>query len=117
MFLGTRWGDEDAKLIPAPGDPWYLQLLVRSARCRCSRRHRRTAVAAGTWLPAAGRADAAGDRAAGSDGATGERGPGDHLVADPFAGPVSGAGPSAPAIPEALLPAPPAVPPTPGGGG
>jgi virulence factor Mce-like protein len=23
-FLGTRWGDEDAKLIPAPGDPWYL---------------------------------------------------------------------------------------------
>jgi virulence factor Mce-like protein len=24
MLLGTRWGDEDAKLIPAPGDPWYL---------------------------------------------------------------------------------------------
>ncbi|MGX9792685.1 MCE family protein [Mycobacterium sp. MMS18-G62] len=24
VFLGTRWGDEDAKLIPAPGDPWYL---------------------------------------------------------------------------------------------
>ena len=24
LFLGTRWGDEDAKLIPAPGDPWYL---------------------------------------------------------------------------------------------
>nr|WP_205267587.1 MCE family protein [Mycolicibacterium sphagni] len=24
MFLGTRWGDENAKLIPAPGDPWYL---------------------------------------------------------------------------------------------
>jgi phospholipid/cholesterol/gamma-HCH transport system substrate-binding protein len=23
-LLGTRWGDEDAKLIPAPGDPWYL---------------------------------------------------------------------------------------------
>jgi virulence factor Mce-like protein len=23
-FLGTRWGDQDAKLIPAPGDPWYL---------------------------------------------------------------------------------------------
>ena len=24
LFLGTRWGDEDAKLIPAPGDPYYL---------------------------------------------------------------------------------------------
>ncbi|EHB44708.1 virulence factor Mce family protein [Mycolicibacterium rhodesiae JS60] len=24
LFLGTRWGDQDAKLIPAPGDPWYL---------------------------------------------------------------------------------------------
>ncbi len=24
MFLGTRWGDEDAKMIPAPGDPFYL---------------------------------------------------------------------------------------------
>jgi phospholipid/cholesterol/gamma-HCH transport system substrate-binding protein len=24
FFLGTRWGDEDAKLIPAPGEPYYL---------------------------------------------------------------------------------------------
>ncbi|GAY19419.1 MCE family protein [Mycobacterium sp. shizuoka-1] len=24
LFLGTRWGDQDAKLVPAPGDPWYL---------------------------------------------------------------------------------------------
>jgi virulence factor Mce-like protein len=24
LFLGTRWGDPDAKLVPAPGDPWYL---------------------------------------------------------------------------------------------
>lgn len=24
MFLGTRWGDQDAKLVPAPGEPWYL---------------------------------------------------------------------------------------------
>jgi virulence factor Mce-like protein len=24
LFLGTRWGDENAKLVPAPGDPWYL---------------------------------------------------------------------------------------------
>lgn len=24
LFLGTRWADENAKLVPAPGDPWYL---------------------------------------------------------------------------------------------
>jgi phospholipid/cholesterol/gamma-HCH transport system substrate-binding protein len=24
LLAGTRWGDEDAKLIPAPGDPYYL---------------------------------------------------------------------------------------------
>jgi hypothetical protein len=22
-LLGTRWGQEGAKLVPAPGDPWY----------------------------------------------------------------------------------------------
>ena len=24
LLLGTRWGDEEAKMIPAPGDPFYL---------------------------------------------------------------------------------------------
>lgn len=24
LFAGTQWGDEDTKLVPAPGDPWYL---------------------------------------------------------------------------------------------
>jgi phospholipid/cholesterol/gamma-HCH transport system substrate-binding protein len=24
ILLGTRWGDENARLIPAPGDPYYL---------------------------------------------------------------------------------------------
>jgi len=24
LLLGTRWGDEEAKLVPAPGDPYYL---------------------------------------------------------------------------------------------
>jgi ABC-type transporter Mla subunit MlaD len=23
LFLGTSWGQEGAKLVPAPGDPWY----------------------------------------------------------------------------------------------
>jgi len=25
LFLGTRWGQEGAKLVPAPGDPWYAR--------------------------------------------------------------------------------------------
>ncbi|MBB5166422.1 MCE family protein [Mycobacterium sp. AZCC_0083] len=24
LFLGTRWGEEGAQLVPAPGDPWYM---------------------------------------------------------------------------------------------
>lgn len=24
LFLGTRWGDENARLVPAPGEPYYL---------------------------------------------------------------------------------------------
>jgi hypothetical protein len=25
LLLGTRWGDENAKLIPAPGDPYWAE--------------------------------------------------------------------------------------------
>ena len=28
LLLGTRWGDEGAKTIPAPGDPWYLNYSI-----------------------------------------------------------------------------------------
>ena len=24
LLMGTRWGEEGAQLVPAPGDPWYL---------------------------------------------------------------------------------------------
>ena len=24
FLLGTRWGDENAKFIPAPGDPYFM---------------------------------------------------------------------------------------------
>jgi phospholipid/cholesterol/gamma-HCH transport system substrate-binding protein len=24
LLAGTRWGDPDAPIVPAPGDPWYL---------------------------------------------------------------------------------------------
>ena len=47
LFLGTRWGDQNAKLIPAPGDPYYLnysynpmRLVSRRRRLRRSQRHR-----------------------------------------------------------------------------
>lgn len=28
LFLGTRWGEEGAKLVPAPGDPWYARYTL-----------------------------------------------------------------------------------------
>ena len=41
LFLGTRWGQEGAPLVPAPGDPCYSELHLRPARCS-ARRLRRT---------------------------------------------------------------------------
>ena len=29
LFLGTRWGEEHAKLVPAPGDPFYLNYTYK----------------------------------------------------------------------------------------
>jgi phospholipid/cholesterol/gamma-HCH transport system substrate-binding protein len=113
LFLGTRWGDENAKLIPAPGDPWVAQYSFDP-------------LAAGVQTPPP---DAAAP--AGVPAPSGPMPP----VTEPlvpmvppanaapvstasqiFAGPYPGAGPSAPAIPEALMPSPP-VAPNPGGGG
>lgn len=28
LFLGTRWGEEGAKLVPAPGDPYYARYTL-----------------------------------------------------------------------------------------
>lgn len=28
LFLGTRWGQEGAPMVPAPGDPWYLNYTL-----------------------------------------------------------------------------------------
>ena len=40
LFLGTRWGDEHAKLIPAPGDPYYLNYTYDPMNAPVSRRRR-----------------------------------------------------------------------------
>ena len=29
LFLGTRWGEKHAKLVPAPGDPFYLNYTYK----------------------------------------------------------------------------------------
>jgi phospholipid/cholesterol/gamma-HCH transport system substrate-binding protein len=111
IFLGTRWGDENAKLIPAPGDPWFAQYSLDPLTAGVQPPPPDAVVAPGLPAP------------------TGPMPP----VTEPlvpmvppanaapvstasqfFAGPYPGAGPAAPAIPDALLP--PAAPPTPGGG-
>lgn len=28
LFLGTRWGEEGTPMVPAPGDPWYLNYTL-----------------------------------------------------------------------------------------
>jgi virulence factor Mce-like protein len=28
LFLGTRWGEEGIPMVPAPGDPWYLNYTL-----------------------------------------------------------------------------------------
>ena len=113
LLLGTRWGDTDAKLIPAPGDPWFAQYSINPLGVGVQPPSPDTVMPQGLPAP------------------TGPMPP----VTEPlvpvvppanaapvstasqiFAGPYPGAGPTAPAIPSALLP-PPNVPPTPGGGG
>ena len=113
LFLGTRWGDENAKLIPAPGDPYYLNYSYdpmksvsrrhRAKRCRLRRR--------GAGHAAADRTDSAGGPAADLP-RPGCPGAGDHAVAD-LRRAVRRRG--ACATRRRRRPA--GVPPTPGGGG
>jgi phospholipid/cholesterol/gamma-HCH transport system substrate-binding protein len=122
LLLGTRWGDENAKLIPAPGDPWFAQYSFDPL-----------GVAVQPPPPEAQPAESLPPLPE----PTGSMPP----VTEPlvpvvppanaapvstasqvFAGPYGGVGaptlgfPAAPPNPGAL-PAPPALPPTPGGGG
>jgi phospholipid/cholesterol/gamma-HCH transport system substrate-binding protein len=113
LFLGTRWGDENAKLIPAPGDPWFAQYSMNPLGVPVQPAPADAVAVQGLPAP------------------TGAMPP----VTEPlvpmvppanaapvstasqiFAGPYPGAGPAAPAIPDTLM-SPPAAAPTPGGGG
>jgi phospholipid/cholesterol/gamma-HCH transport system substrate-binding protein len=114
LFLGTRWGDENAKLIPAPGDPYYLNYSYNP-------------MSVGVAPPPD---QALPPPPASPDGAPPPLGPILPVAPPPtapqmiqtqagpessiFAGPF---GPDAPAPPAEPAAAPPDVPPTPGGGG
>jgi phospholipid/cholesterol/gamma-HCH transport system substrate-binding protein len=122
LFLGTRWGDEDAKWIPAPGDPYYLNYSLNP-------------LGAGTAPPPeqALPVEALPPPEALPDGPMPPVTEALVPVVPPanaapvttssqiFAGPYGAEAPvpPAPVAPPdpGALPAPPAVPPTPGGGG
>jgi phospholipid/cholesterol/gamma-HCH transport system substrate-binding protein len=115
LLAGTRWGDENAKLIPAPGDPYYLNYSYNP-------------MTVGVAPPPA---DALPPPPPSPNGAPPPIGPVLPVAPPPTApqmistqaGPASPifAGPfgaNAPAAPEAAPEPPPAdAPPTPGGGG
>jgi virulence factor Mce-like protein len=112
IFLGTRWGDTDAKLIPAPGDPWFAQYSINPLGVGVQPPPPGTTMPPGLppptgpmppvtqpLVPMVPPANAAPVSTA----------------SQIFAGPYPGAGPSAPAIPPSLLPPDAAA--TQGGGG
>jgi phospholipid/cholesterol/gamma-HCH transport system substrate-binding protein len=112
VLLGTRWGDTDAKLIPAPGDPWFAQYSINPLGVGVQ------PPAPGTVMPP-GLPEPTGPMPPVTEPLVPMVPPANAAPVSTatqfFAGPYPGAGPSAPAIPEALLP--PTAPPTPGGGG
>ena len=68
LLLGTRWGDENAKLIPAPGDPYYLNYsydpMTVGDRTAAGRGAARAATVSRRCATADHRAGAAGGAAA-----------------------------------------------------
>ncbi|MFG1932537.1 MCE family protein [Mycobacterium sp. NPDC048908] len=108
FFLGTRWGDQDAKFIPAPGDPFYLNYSYNPLGVGVAPPPPEDATAAEGLPPA--QAPPSGPMPAVTE-------PLVPVVPPANAAPVTTssqvfAGPYAPE-----QPAPPAVPSTPGGGG
>lgn len=54
LLLGTRWGQEGAPLVPAPGDPWYLNYTYAPPGARVPPPSNGITPAAGAPLPQAG---------------------------------------------------------------
>jgi virulence factor Mce-like protein len=120
FFLGTRWGDQDAKFIPAPGDPFYLNYSYNPLGVGVAPPPPEDATLAAGLPPA--QAPTSGPMPAVTEPLVPVAPPANvapvTTSSQVFAGPFvpEQPAPSAPPNPGAL-PAPPAVPPTPGGGG
>jgi phospholipid/cholesterol/gamma-HCH transport system substrate-binding protein len=117
IFLGTRWGDENAKLIPAPGDPWFDQYSMDPLGVGVQPPPDAPSAAPLPPLPAP-----SGPMPPVTEPLVPVVPPANaapvSTASQVFAGPYGAEAP-APAVPPnpGALPAPPAVAPTPGGGG
>ena len=112
LLLGTRWGDENAKLIPAPGDPYYLNYSYNPmsvgvapppAEAQPTAPNGGPPPISGPVLPVAPPPTA-------PQMIQTQAGAGSQIFAGPF-------GPDASTPPAEPMPALPDVPPAPGGGG
>lgn len=116
LFLGTRWGDQDAKFIPAPGDPYYLNYSYDPLGVGVAPPPTEDS-ATGPLPPP--QAPPSGPMPAVTEPLVPVAPPANAAPVSTssqlFAGPY-GAEPSAPSEPG-VSPAPPTVPPAPGGGG
>jgi phospholipid/cholesterol/gamma-HCH transport system substrate-binding protein len=120
FFLGTRWGDEDAKFIPAPGDPFYLNYSYNPLGVGVAPPPQEALPAEALPPP---QAMPSGPMPPVTEPLVPVVPPANAAPVTTssqiFAGPFGAeAPPPPPAAPNpGALPAPPAVPPTPGGGG
>ncbi len=114
LLAGTRWGDENAKLIPAPGDPYYLNYSYQPLTVGVARPPDALAAPApsadGAPPPIAGPVLPVAPPPMAPQMIQTQAGAGSPIFAGPF-------GPDAPPPPAEPMPAPADVPPAPGGGG
>jgi virulence factor Mce-like protein len=120
FFLGTRWGDQDAKFIPAPGDPFYLNYSYNPLGVGVAPPPPEDATLAAGLPPA--QAPPSGPMPAVTEPLVPVAPPANvapvTTSSQVFAGPFLPEQPAPSPLPNpGALPAPPAVPPTPGGGG
>jgi ABC-type transporter Mla subunit MlaD len=112
LLLGTRWGDENAKLIPAPGDPYYLNYSYNpmSVGVAPPPDEALPPPPAGAPPPVLGPVLPVAPPPTAPQMIQTQAGPGSSIFAGPF-------GADVPPPPADLAVLPPDVPPTPGGGG
>jgi len=115
LLAGTRWGDENAKLIPAPGDPYYLNYSYNPMTVPIAPPPDEAVPPPppspdGAPPPIAGPVLPVGPPPTAPQMLQTQAGAGSPIFAGPF-------GADAPPPPAEPMPAPAEVPPAPGGGG